>query len=148
MQIYACDTSSRDEKFRRNKLFLQIPDLDERTLSSLQQDGFFSLPLREGDYPGSLFDFCYSVGYTLEYLTIMNDLQWSRTISPFVVGMFGSLQKLGVKFFPPDLFNDEKTLVNQGLSLCDESRIMVPLANQIFAHAAFALVMDGVNKKE
>lgn len=147
MQIYRCDTSSRDEKFRQSKLFVQYPELDPKALDSLERLGFFSLPLREGDYPGSLFDFCYSVGYALESLTIMNDLSWSRMSSPFVVGMFGALKKLGLQFFPPVLLSDEETLVNQGLSLPGTSRPMEPLENQIFAYMAFALISEVFEKK-
>lgn len=136
-----CDTSNTDVKHRVSKLFVRCPSLDP-FMDSLLESGIMSLPLREGMSEGSLFDFAYSVASALETLTIMNDISWPRNESPFFVGFFGSLSKLGVKIFPPTLIGDEKTLVNQGLPATTEKRIMVPMENQIFSYAAFALVAN------
>lgn len=139
MNLYRCDTSNRDVKYRKSKLFVQCPSL-EGAFKSLESLGIFTLPLREGEPEGSLFDFVYSVGYALESLSIMNDVHWPRTETAFVVGMFGALCKLGFKIFPPTLSGDEKTLVFQGLPAPCEKRIKVPLDEQIFAYSAFVFV--------
>lgn len=144
MNFYRCDTSNRDVKFRKSKLFVQCPEL-ESSFAALEDAGVFTLPLREGDPAGSLFDFVYSVGYVLESLSVMNDVHWPRMEIAFLVGMFGALSKLGFKIFPPTLSGGEKTLVTQGLPAPCEKRIKVPLDEQIFAYSAFVFVQTEWN---
>lgn len=63
----------------------------------LIRNGFFTAPASRryhGCYEGGLFDHSICVADQLVKLTIANNLQWERDISPYIVGLFHDLCKI------------------------------------------------------
>ena len=68
-------------------------------LDWIADSGFFEAPASlkfHGAYEGGLFDHCFMVTEILCELTRNNHLKWSRTTSPFIIGMFHDLCKIDV----------------------------------------------------
>lgn len=62
----------------------------------LQEEGFFTAPAStkyHGAYEGGLYDHSSAVFMRLAKLTVDNNLEWQRPISPFIIGMFHDLCK-------------------------------------------------------
>lgn len=73
------------------------PILSENQINTLTTKGFFTAPastIHHGNYPGGLFDHCYSVTKHLLGLTEKLNLVWFREESPYIVGMFHDLCKI------------------------------------------------------
>lgn len=85
------------EKNNRISQYLEIMPHDNcLTVRELNDLGFFTAPAsthRHGGYEGGLFDHCLQVTKELVNLTDKLDLNWQRTDSPYIVGMYHDLCK-------------------------------------------------------
>ena len=71
----------------------------ERMASRLRECGFFTAPAStkyHGSYEGGLFAHSYAVTRNLLRLTKALGLEWRRKVSPYYVGMFHDLCKVGL----------------------------------------------------
>lgn len=67
-------------------------------VSYLKDNGFFSAPastIHHGNYSGGLFDHSFGVACKLAQFTDRMGLEWEDNESPFIVGFFHDLCKLG-----------------------------------------------------
>lgn len=82
----------------RVQQYLQVMGYGDLTISvtDLRDLNFFNAPAStkyHGAYEGGLFDHSIQVAKTLDSLTKRLDLKWSRTESPYIVGMYHDLCK-------------------------------------------------------
>ena len=82
----------------REQQYLQVMGYGDLTISvtDLRDLSFFNAPAStkyHGAYEGGLFDHSIQVAKTLDSLTKRLDLKWSRTESPYIVGMYHDLCK-------------------------------------------------------
>lgn len=71
----------------------------------LEQAGFFNAPaasMHHGNYTGGLFDHSLAVAKALVYYTEKLGLEWERSWSPHIVGMFHDMCKLESYVFSPE----------------------------------------------
>ena len=71
-------------------------NLSEEFLNWLKENNFFTAPAStkyHGAYEGGLFDHSFYVAKRLIELTHNNKLEWQRSESPFIIGMFHDLCK-------------------------------------------------------
>ena len=75
-----------------------MPHISGEAFYVLEQRGFFTAPAsrkHHGNYEGGLFDHSWAVVQHLNILTKRLGLEWARSSSPLIIGMFHDLCKIG-----------------------------------------------------